>query len=352
MKKFLSILLSAVMILTMLTACGGGSKTETKTEEAKTEETKTETTETAKDPIVIKISHQNAVTHPIHEGLLEFKRILEEKSGGTMTADIYDSAVLGNDTSNAQQVIAGALDAAMVMGVSIYQGYDGRASVEELPFLFSTYEQAYAAYDGEFGDYIATECIEPQGGHVVGFWDNGFRHFTNNIRAINEPADMHGIKFRTAEVELRLQMFDCLDSSAIVMAFSELYAAMQQGTVDGQENPMSNIVASCFYEVQKYLSLSGHIYNTSVFHFSDKFWDSLTDEQKQWVTEASDEAKAIARQINIENEEAYKQTCVDAGMEMNEVNKESFISAVQPVWDTFAEKYGSELIDIAAKYTA
>lgn len=346
MKKLVSFLLAVAMICTMLTSCGGSNAADA----GKNQDAATENTATAENPIVIKISHQNASTHPIQEGLLEFKRILEEKSGNTITCDIYDSAVLGNDTSNVQQVIANSLDAAMIMGAVIWQGYDDRASVEEVPFLFSDYESAWAAYDGEFGDYIAKEIIEPQGGHVVGFWDNGFRHFTNNTRSVSVPADMHGIKFRTAESEIRLQMFDCLDSAAIVMAFSELYSAMQQGTVDGQENPLSNIVSSCFYEVQKYLSLSGHIYNTSVFVFSDKFWNSLTAEQQRMITEASDEAKLYARKLNIEKEEEYKEICEENGMEINEVDKDAFIEAVQPVWNTFKEKHGSELLDLAAKY--
>jgi len=330
----------------MLTACGGGTSSDDSSDVTDTN------TATPEKPIVFKISHQNASTHPIQQGLLEFKRILEEKSGGTMTCDIYDSAVIGNDTSNVQQVIAGSLDAAMIMGAVIWQGYDDRASVEELPFLFSSYENAYAAYDGEFGEYLATEVIEPQGGHVVGFWDNGFRHFTNNIRPVTVPADMAGIKFRTAESEIRLQMFDCLNSSAVVMAFSELYSAMQQGTVDGQENPLSNIVSSCFYEVQDYLSLSGHIYNTSVFVFSDKFWNSLTEEQQKIITEASDEAKVYTRKINAEAEEEYKQICENAGMEINEVDKEAFVEAVKPVWDKFEATHGSELIELAQKYNS
>lgn len=344
MKKVLSVILCVAMLCTTLVACGGTKAPATDTN------TPAENNAATKDPIVIKISHQNASTHPIQMGLLEFKRILEEKSGGTITCDIYDSAVLGNDTSNMQQVIAGTLDAAMIMGAIIWQGYDDRAAIEEVPFLFDSYESAWAAYDGEFGDYIASEILESQGGHVVGFWDNGFRHFTNNIRPVVVPADMAGIKFRTAESEIRLQMFDCCGSSAVVMAFSELYSAMQQGTVDGQENPMSNIVSSSFYEVQKYLSLSGHIYNTSVFFFSDNFWNSLTEEQQQIITEASDEAKLFARQLNMEKEEEYIQICKDAGMEVNQVDKDAFLEAVQPVWDGFIEKHGSELIELAQKY--
>jgi len=144
-------LLCAVMLVGLLAGCGSsGASTGTSANSSGAAAPAAAPANDAK-PIVIKISHQNASTHPIQLGLLEFKRLLEEKSGGTITCDIYDSAVLGNDTSNMQQVIAGSLDAAMIMGAVIWQGYDGRANVEELPFLFDSYEKAYAAYDGEFG---------------------------------------------------------------------------------------------------------------------------------------------------------------------------------------------------------
>ena len=237
MKKFLSALLASLLLLSMV-ACGSTTTpTATTTPAATTNPAATTTpaattnpaaTATPAEKIVIKISHQNASTHPVQLGLEYFKELLEEKSGGTMTCDIYDSAVLGNDTSNLQQVIGNALDAAMIMGVSIWSGYDGRANIEELPFAFSDYATARAAWDGDLGDYITENVIEPSGGVVVGYWENGFRHFTNNIRPINEPADMKGIKFRTAQSEIRIEMFNDLGSSAVVMAFSELYTGLQQ----------------------------------------------------------------------------------------------------------------------------
>lgn len=341
MRKMLTVAIAGIMMINLI-ACSN-------TADQGTASGNKEPAATDKQ-IVIKISHQNASTHPVQKGFLRFKELVEEKSNGSMTCDIYDSAVLGNDTSNLQQVISGTLDAAMIMGVAIWQGYDSRAGIEEIPFLFSDYESARAAWDGEFGDYVTKELITPQGGHVVGYWENGFRHFTNNIRAIKLPADMAGIKFRTAESEIRISMFETMKASAIVMAFSELYSAMQQGTVDGQENPLSNIVSASFYEVQKYLSLSGHIYNTSVFIFSDTFWNSLTGEQQKIIVDASDEAKIYTRELNSTAEEEYLKTCKESGMEVNEVDKDAFVDAVQPVWNNFSAKYGSDLIKLAQKY--
>lgn len=247
-KRFLSIILCLAMVFS-LAACGGNQDSPS---DENPGQASTDSGTQSGDQIVIKISHQNAITHPTQAGLEKFKELLEERSNGTMTCDIYDSAVLGNDNSNLQQVIAGSLDAAMIMGADIWQGYDKRAMIENLPFMFSTYEEARAAWDGEFGQYMKENVLEPCGGHVVNFWENGFRHFTNNTRPLTVPEDCHGIKFRTADNPLRLMMFEEFGASAIVLNFSELYSALQQGTVDGQENPLSNIISSCLYEVQDY----------------------------------------------------------------------------------------------------
>ncbi len=338
-KKFLSIILCLAMVLSM-TACGG------KEEAPSASSPSAPSASAPAEKVVIKISHQNAITHPTQKGLEKFKELLEEKSGGTMSCDIYDSAVLGNDTSNLQQVIAGSLDAAMIMGADIWQGYDKRAMIENLPFMFSTYEEARGAWDGEFGQYMKDNVMDPCGGHVVNFWENGFRHFTNNTRPLVVPSDCAGIKFRTADNPLRLMMFEEFGSSAIVLAFSELYSALQQGTVDGQENPLSNIVSSCFYEVQKYLSLSNHIYSTSAFVFSDKCWDSLTAEQQEIVFACAEEAKLVTRDLTESMDAEYLQTCKDAGMEVNEIDVEAFRAASAPVWDYYESEYGSELVDL------
>lgn len=340
MKRLISLFLCVGMVCTLMAGCGG------KTETPSSGDAQTNQPADTQAQVVIKISHQNAVTHPTQKGLEKFKELLEEKSNGTMTCDIYDSAVLGNDTSNLQQVIAGSLDAAMIMGADIWQGYDKRAMIENLPFMFSTYEEARAAWDGEFGQYMKENVLEPCGGHVVDYWENGFRHFTNNIRPLYTPADCAGIKFRTADNPLRLMMFEEFGSSAIVMAFSELYSAMQQGTVDGEENPLSNIVSSCFYEVQKYLSLSNHIYSTSVFVFSDKCWNSLTPEQQEIVYNCAEEAKMVTRDLTEAMDAEYLQTCKDNGMEVNEIDTDAFREASQPVWDYYESKYGSELVDL------
>ena len=264
-----------------------------------------------------------------------------------MSCDIYDSAVLGNDDSNLQQVIANSLDAAMIMGSDIWQGYDKRAMVENLPFAFSTYEEARGAWYGEFGTYMKENVLDPCGGHVVDYWENGFRHFTNNVRPIVTPDDMKDIKFRSAQSEIRVKMFEALGATATVINFSELYTALQQGTVDGQENPLSIITANGFYDVQKYLSLSGHFYSTALFIVNPEFWASLPEDYQAIIQKAAEDNRDYERQLCSDLEGEMIQTCKDNGMEVNDIDKEPFKEKMDSVWALYTDNFGTDIVNLA-----
>lgn len=181
------------------------------------------------DIITLKVAHVLSPTHPAQKGLEKFAEILDKETKGKVKVDIYNSGVLGGDTEELQQVISGSLDAAIIMGISIWQGMNPKAGVEELPFLFKNEEMAHKALDGDFGNKIASEVIEPTGVKVLSYWENGLRHFTNSKKPINIPDDMKGIKFRSAESPIRIDMFNTLGASAIPMAFPEVFTGLQQG---------------------------------------------------------------------------------------------------------------------------
>jgi len=298
-------------------------------------------------PVKINVAHIFSSTHPATIALQRFKKIVEDKTDNQVTVDIYDSGVLGVDVEELQQVIAGSLDAAIIMGISIWQGYDSRAAIEEVPFLFQTPEEAHKALDGKFGNILAKDVLEPVGVKVLAYWENGFRHFTNNKRPIEKPEDMKGIKFRSAQSPIRVAMFRTLDASAIPMAFPELFTGLQQGTVDGQENPLSVIYNSKFYEVQEYLSLSGHIYNAGVFIINPKLWDTLTDEQRSIIKSAAEECRNYQRSIIASEEEDILKKVKEEGMKINEVDRKAFVNAVQPVWELYIQENGRDLLDLA-----
>lgn len=343
MKRLLAIMLTLAMVLT-LCACGSSepatSETETSTEES--------TGEQAPDTVyTLKIAHVNSPTHPAHQALLKFKELVESQTNGGVEVDIYDSSVLGGELEEIQQVIDGSLSAAVIMGMSNWQNMVPETSIEELPFMYPDVESARAAFDGEYGDYVKENWIEPTGVKVLCFWESGFRHFTNNVRPIYTPEDMAGIKFRSAESEIRVKMFEVLGASATIINFSELYTALQQGTVDGQENPLSIITANGFYDVQKYLSLSGHFYSTALFIVNPDFWNSLPAEYQEIIQAASEECRDYDRQLSTESEEEMIQTCKDNGMEVNEIDKEAFKEAMDEVWALYTDQYGTEVVNLA-----
>lgn len=345
MKRFLALLLALSMVFA-LAACGG--KTEPTTAAPADAGTSSGTEQAAPDKVyTMKIAHVNAPTHPAHVALLQFKETVEKETNGGVKVDIYDSSVLGGELEEIQQVIDGSLTAAMIMGMSNWQNMVPETSIEELPFMYPNVEAARAAFDGEYGDYVKENWIEPTGVKVLCFWESGFRHFTNNIRPIYTPADMDGIKFRSAQSEIRVKMFEVLGAAATIINFSELYTALQQRTVDGQENPLSIITANGFYDVQKYLSLSGHFYSTALFIVNPDFWASLPAEYQEIIQKASEDCRDYDRQLSSESEDQMIQTCKDNGMEVNEIDKEAFKAAMGEVWSLYTDKYGTEVVNLA-----
>ena len=296
----------------------------------------------------IKIPHAMAATHPIQKMLESFKEDVETNTNGKIKIELYSDAVLGDDSSLLDQIRMGTLDAAVVTGgPSWFQGSDPRGAIEELPFLFSTAEEARAAYGGAFGEYIAKEIMEPFDVKVVCFLESGFRHFSSNVRPIVKPADMAGQKFRIAPSTLRLKTFEALNASAISMSFSELYTALQQGTVDAQENPLTMIISGKLYEVQKYVSLSGHIWNTAFIGFNLKFWNSLSESEQKIISDAAIKARAYLYEMDDAEWANAVAFLEEKGIQVNEVDHDAFVEAVQPVWDYFKENCGDELIKLA-----
>ena len=302
------------------------------------------------ETMTLKAAHVFQESHPIHKGMELFAQRVNENTGGAVTVEIYPNSVLGGENEQLQQLIQGSIDCDMVSGVAMYQGYDARAGIEDLPFLFTSAESAHKALDGEYGVKLAEEVLEPVGTKVINYWENGMRHFTNDVRPIVTPSDMKGIKFRSANSPIRIKMFEACNASVVPMQFSELYTALQQGTVQGQENPIPLIETSNFDGVQKYLSLSGHIYNATVLAFNPDKWNSLSPELQEVIINAANEARDYERELNAKESDDAVERLKSKGMEVNEVDKSAFVEAVQPVWDTFKKENGSELIDLAVSY--
>lgn len=352
MKKNIAILLAVVMILILCIGCNGKATTATPTTTTAPTEVIVEAASELEN-VTIKVGHTLSATHPLQIALEQMANECLEKSGGKIVIDIYPNSVLGSELSMIEQVMDGSLNAHCQTGLATFANFNTLANIENMPFLWKTEEAARQAVDNEFGALFAKEVMEPLGFHVVCFIENGYRHITNNTRAIVEPEDLKGLKIRVAEIPLRVQMFESLGASAIPMGFNELFSALQQGTVDGQENPLSNIASNNFDEVQKYLSLSGHLFNTGLFYINQVFWDSLQPEAQDIITEAATMMRDKERELLTDMNISLSYDLAARGMEINEVNKQAFIDALQPMYQEYIEAngdMGAQFVEMATKY--
>ncbi|MBA4265324.1 MAG: ABC transporter substrate-binding protein, partial [Comamonadaceae bacterium] len=214
--------------------------------------------------------------HPQAQAVRHFAERLAAKSGGKMNAKVYASGALGNDVSMTSALRGGTLEMT-IPDSSTLMSLIKPFGVLNLPLTFNNEQEADALLDGAFGQKLL--AMLPEKGLIgLGFWENGFRHVTNSRRPINKADDLAGLKLRVIQSPLFLDTFNALGTNAIPMPFTELYTAMEQGAVDGQENPPATILASKFYEVQKHLVLSRHMYSAWVLLMSKKTWDGLSAE--------------------------------------------------------------------------
>ena len=234
------------------------------------------------------------------------------------------------------------------MGAANFEGINAEVNVALLPFLFTSLDNARNAWGGDFGAQFAEKLIEPMGFKVLSIWESGYRHMTNNTRPLEKPEDLKGIKFRTNENSMKVAMYDALDASIVIMAFSDVYTGLQNGTIDGQENPLFTIYNSRFYEVQKYLSLTEHFYPVCPLMMSEITWNKLSPEQQDIVADAMKKSVDYERELAGEELDKMLEGCKEKGMEVNEVDKAPFIEAVQPVYEKYNSQFGSLIEKINA----
>ena len=344
MKKLFCVFLVLTMLFTF-TACGGDKgTTEPDGEKAPAAEG-----EAPQEQVVLKLGHCYAESSHLHKAAVLAKERLEELSGGTMSIDIHPNSILGSENEMTEMVRMNTLD--MHISADFYfQGDYPQAVLEELGFLFDSAQSWYDAMDGELGAVMQENVLGPAGVKALGWWSVGMRQMTNNVRPIVEPIDVKGVKFRTANSVMRIKMFECFGGSAVAINFNELFTALQQGTVDGQEGPLSVNKDSSFDQVQKYCSMTGHIHTGCPVIINSSVYDGLTAEQQGWLNDAMAEATTYERELADQLEKELR-AYFEGTMEVNDVNHEAFLEAVQPVYDLYAEEYGPrEWIDLAQSY--
>ena len=350
MKKLLSVVLAGAMAMS-LAACGGSSTATTTAAPAAAETTAAAAAAAAPaapaasgDVLELNLAHTLDAEHPVHLGSVYFADKLAELSGGTMHVTVYPNSGLGDEDEVAEiQSYSDSITFSLPSGC-VLQNYTGAAYAFDFYFQFDNYDQVWKFYDGEYGDYVKKD-LEGTGLKVLNYWDNGFRNLTTSNKEVRTPADLQGMKIRVMNAETHLAAWNALGAAATPIAYAEVYSALQQGVVDGEENPYFNIYGSRFQEVQKYVYNDRHVHDVSPFIVSQKAWDSFTDEQKGWIEEASWEGAKYMRDKAVELEDEVLKKLQDAGMtyvELTPEEIEQFKAAVADVPAQFKDRMGDE----------
>lgn len=340
MKKLLKRLAAGVILPSMLIlgACGGGGG---ETSDNGGEQTPDSGSEASEDVKTINAGIGHPESNPLGQGLVKFKELVEEKSEGKIKVNTYFDATLGDDLKMTEALQAGTQEMT-IPSTSPLVGILPELAAFDLPFVFNNEEEADAILDGEVGQKMM-EKLPDLGLIGLGYWENGFRQITNSKRPIEKAEDLKGLRIRTMQNEVHLEAFKELGANPQPMAFSEVFTALENNTIDGQENPIPTIYTQGFHEVQDYMSITNHVYTPYIVLISKKFWDTLSDEEKQILQEAAIEAGKYQREVNrAENEETLK-TLEEVGMQINvmeDAERERMQEILKPLNEKYAEQIG------------
>jgi TRAP-type transport system periplasmic protein len=301
--------------------------------------------------VQLTLGHGTALGNPRDEAAKHFASCAADKSSGRIAVQVAGSAQLGDDAAMITGLRTGSID------MSANSQGPMAAVVPEiaalgLPYLFNSPEHAWKVVDGPIGQELA-EKADAKGLILLGFMDNGIRQTSNGKHAINKPEDLQGLKIRTPADPITVAIFQKLGADTQQIKFSELYIALQQGVVDGQENPLMNIYFAKLHEVQKFISLTGHKYETTPFLMSKRTWSRLGDADKGVIQACAKDAIAFQRKLASDTEAKLVKEMPAQGVQINEVDRELFRKATAPVIDDALKSdigaFVREVVDAAAK---
>ncbi|MCE5282331.1 MAG: DctP family TRAP transporter solute-binding subunit [Deltaproteobacteria bacterium] len=304
---------------------------------------------TAKAEVLnLKFAHFGEETHPSNLAAKQFAAKVLERTNGQVKITIYPNNVLGSPNEQAEQVRLGAIDIALCTQGQLDK-YVKAFSVVMLPFIYDDYDHVHRVLDGPSRDWF-NPLAEKEGFVMLSNWEWGFRNMTNNVRPVLKPEDAKGLKIRTPpEIQLQVTM-EAMGAIVTKIAFPEVYMALAQKVVDGQENPVAVIYHNKFYEVQKHMSLTRHIYNNMIQEVSKKTWAKLTPEQQTIFREESKSAGDYMRKLIMSQEESDLAKMEKDGMKIARPNLAPFRAAMGPAYEKIGKYSGEENVKRFMKY--
>ncbi len=290
------------------------------------------------DVITFRVAQSKSANHPVSKGIDKFAELVEEKSNGQIQIQTYHDALIGNDREVIESAQKGgiAFASSSTPNMTSFTNY---FTAWDLPYIFENKDEVYQAIDGEPGDVIRNE-MKKSGFQVIFFPDYGFRQIVNNVKPIQEPSDLKGMKVRTTNSKIEQADFDALGATPTPVSWSEVFTALQQGTVEGEGNSYSLLWDSKHQEVLRYATEVNYNYSSDIVVMNKEKFDELTQANQQLIMEAGDEAMIWQRKLANEREEEAKQQFIDYGIEIFEPNEEEmrkWKQAVKPVWDRFVK---------------
>ncbi|MGK7376712.1 DctP family TRAP transporter solute-binding subunit [Planococcus sp. 1R117A] len=301
------------------------------------------------EEMTIKFSHVVAENTPKHQGALAMKEYIESESDGKIEVEIYPNSSLFGDQDEYQNLVSNNVQF-IAPDLTKFVGNNPQFNVPALPFMFDNDEEAIAFWDGEKGQEILSS-LEPDGVLGLKMWPNGGKHLTNNERPIDSPDDLKGLKFRTQGGQVLEEVYSTLGAGSESIPFSELYTALDQGVVDGQENTFSNIESRKFDEVQKYMTVMNHTRVDYAVFTNTEFWEGMNDATREIVEAGLEEGTKVAREEAITlNEKAYELIKERGEVEIIELTPEQteeFKTALEPIYEEYEDEIGADVYEAA-----
>ena len=292
-----------------------------------------------------------AIAQNSHYGVAidTFAREVEKRTGGRYRIQTFYSGALGAERESVEGVQLGTLDLTLT-STGPLPNFVPEVAILDIPFLFRDHAHARAVLDGPIGQELLAK-FPPKGMIGLAWAENGFRHMTNSKHPVNQPEDLKGLKMRTMENPIHIEAYRQFGILPTPMAFTEVFTALQQGTVDGQENPLSVITSAKLDQVQKYLSLTGHVYSPAIFLMNKPQWDKLSDSDKQAFVDAAKEGVKVNRARVDEDERRAVADLRGKGMNVVEnLDKARFQAVLAPVYADFGKRFGQANIDRIRNY--
>lgn len=292
-----------------------------------------------------KVTMTQAITHPYALGALKFGELIKERTNGRLQVTVYsDSQLAKGEREMLEALQQGTID--------IYVGSTGPVGnfspsmlIVDLPFLFRDFDHVDKVLDGPIGKQLLSD-VDKSGFKGLAFWENGFRHLTNNKVSGKTPEEAKGLKIRTMENKSHMLAFKTAGLNPTPMAFSELYSALQQGVIDGQENPVAVFYGSKLYETQKYFALTNHVYSPALFLVSMKKWNRIPKADQELIAKTVAEVTTYQRKVNRDEEEKKLTEMAGKGLVVvRDVNKQAWTKAMEPAYVEFSKQFGKDKID-------